>query len=488
VHAGQRARAQNLEMQPAPILPQAPSAPTKTVSSAPLGSFQGEDPVFCLQALLGELPLPNPTRAETHAALLALWRFDQGQSRELSGLSAGLDFLRDPYANDEPLGDWDRPDTELPNAIAAAVTWVACNGDPEDLMTSLEGVCGTMPQSPKPDQRQRGADGPQVVEMPARGRGDALKFHGGSQPPFDRFDQLLRENREFRRAWDHKLSHLPDQSTEAYDQVLVGIALQAGWSNQEVVDLVIAHRRRQPLELETPEPAYFLKLIERAKNDPAAAPGAQAVSGEDPERVQKLIAALNRALGISILKITKYGAVDGTYELTLVDGRKVDLGPAGNVLSHRLTKAGIADATTIVIAPFKQPAWDKICSAIFQCAGPAPIEDAAEQQEMSWWLRSCLANTSIIDVDERDRQALARALRDRAGSWAFQSHTGQLMIHLGGFMSAVHLRCGARPTWKECALRLRKLGFIPGDLEGKDSDGRPRLNIWRAPQGWQADG
>jgi hypothetical protein len=158
------------------------------------------------------------------------------------------------------------------------------------------------------------------------------------------------------------------------------------------------------------------------------------------------------------------------------------------VLSHRLTKAVIADATTIVIASFKQPARDEICSAIFQCAGPAPIEDSAEAREMSWWLRSCIAKTNTVDVDERDRPALAGIIRGRAGSWVFRSHAGQLIIHLGGSMSAIHLHCGARPTWKECALRLRKLGILPGDLEGKDSAGKVRVDIWRAPHGWQVDG
>jgi hypothetical protein len=334
-------------------------------------------------------------------------------------------------------------------------------------------------------------DGPQVVRMPARQEAPELVFDGAGQPPFDRFDQLLRDNREFKRAWDHRLPHLPDQSTEAYDRALANIALQAGWNDQEVVDLVIAHRRRQPMEDANPGAAYFLDVLQRAKDGPDAASPADSpdsVDSEDAERVRKLIAALNRALGISILKVVKYGGNDGTYELTLEDGRKVDLGPAGKVLSHKDTKAAIAGATTSVIAPFKQPQWDKIASAIFKCAGPAPIEDAPEQQEMSWWLRSCVREITVVDVDEHDRAGLAEILRKRAGTWAFHSKTGNLLIHLGGFMAAVHLHCGARPTWKECALRLRKIGFMPCDLEGKDAAGKVRVNVWRSPHGWQVDG
>ena len=172
-------------------------------------------------------------------------------------------------------------------------------------------------------------DGPQVVRMPARQEAPELVFDGAGQPPFDRFDQLLRDNREFRRAWDHKLSHLPDQGTEAYDRVLATMASQAGWCDQEVVDLVIAYRRRQPLEDANPGAAYFLEVLQRAKDGIDAAPADSSDNGdsEDPERVRKLIAALNRALGINILKIVKYGGNDGTYELTLEDGRKLIWAP-----------------------------------------------------------------------------------------------------------------------------------------------------------------
>jgi hypothetical protein len=327
------------------------------------------------------------------------------------------------------------------------------------------------------------SDGPHVVQMPARQDAPELVFDGAGQPPFDRFDQLLRDNREFRRAWDHKLPHLPDQSTEAYDQELANIAHQADWSNQEIVSLVIAHRRQQPLEDTNPDAGYFLEVLQRAKVGPGSAPAAPKEShgSEDPDGARKLIALMNRALKIGIVKVTKYGGNGGTYELELDGGRKVDLGPAVNVLNHRLVKAAIGDATTIVIPPFKQKDWDKFASAIFSCAGPAPIEDAAEQQEMSWWLRSCTREINVVHVDERDRAGLAGIIRGREGSWAFRSQTGNLLIHLGGFMAAIHLHCGARPTWKECALRLRKIGFMPCDLEGKDSDGKVRINVWRSP-------
>jgi len=454
---------------------------TCAVPSRIVGNAEYQSPLLRLQIQLAGESLPMSNSAEIHNALQVLARFDRGEARELSGIAAWLDFLRAPYAEDQPLDAADvlgSEDTELSRTIGAALDWVVANPDEiPDSLAAMDRVIAEM----EPHQVSR----PQVVTLPARGAAPTLVFDQEAQPPFDKHDQLLRDNREFKRAWDHKLTHLPDQSTEAYDQVLANIASQAGWSDQEIVNLAIAHRRQQPLENANPGAAYFLAMLQRTKDGTRTASPADNRSTEDPARVRELIAGLNRALGINILKIVKYGGNDGTYELTLDDGRKVDLGTAGEVLNHRQTKAVIAGATTIVISSFKQPQWDKIASAIFKCAGPAPIEDAPEVQELCWWLRLCVRSTALIDIDERDRAGLARIIREREGSWAFRTHTGNLLIHLGGFMSAIHLKCGARPTWKECALRLRKVRFAPRDLEGKDGEGKPRINVWASPHGWE---
>ncbi|MEN6491727.1 MAG: hypothetical protein ABFC85_07025, partial [Rectinema sp.] len=266
--------------------------------------------------------------------------------------------------------------------------------------------------------------------------GAALRFRADAQPPFDPFIRLC-EDRDFKRAWEHTRRDLPDQSAGSYDLVLAECAVRDGWLDQDVVDLLIAHRARW-IESLNLDGAYYTEVLGRAK---AGASAQTERAATQPANRPDLIAALNRALGIEIVGIVKFGGNGGTFQLELRSGHKVDLGTTATVLNHRHVKAAISDATTDVIPPFKQPQWDKIAAAIFKCAGPAPVEAAPEQMEMDWLLRSRLRDTAILDIDERDRPAMTTVIRDqqKSGVWAFQNHDGPLLIHLGGLLASIHL-------------------------------------------------
>lgn len=331
-------------------------------------------------------------------------------------------------------------------------------------------------------RQERAGDG-KVMQMPTRNV--ELLYRPDVAPPFDAFVQLS-DDREFKKTWAHKRSDLPDQSTEAYDRALAGLAVRAGWTDQQVVDLVINHRTQhvEPLKFGG---TYYTDLLAQAK----AASTANTAAASDESASPELLEVLNRALKIEIRKIVKYGANGGTFELQLEDGHKVDIGDAATVLSQRNVRAAIADATTDVVPALKATQWDKIAAAIFKCAGPAPVEEAPEAMETRWVVRARLRTVAIIDIDERDRAGLARVIRDDAqgsGQWAFRSRDGQVMVQLGGLLAAIRLNHGILWTFKEGGKRMRKLGWKPKDLDGMDAAGRVCINVWVAPQDWGAEG
>lgn len=316
-----------------------------------------------------------------------------------------------------------------------------------------------------------------VTEMPRRS--SELMYREDAAPPFDAWDQLRRE-REYKLIWDHKRPDLADQSTETYDLELAGLVLRAGWTDQAAVDLLISHRREyvEPLNFGT---TYYVDLLARARSS-------EALEGADAGDKSDLIGALKRALKIEIQKVVKHGGTGGTFELQLADGRKVDLGDAAAVLSQRLVRAAVADATTDVIPAMKAAVWDRVAGAIFKAAGPAPIEEAPEQDEARWYVGSYFAHCPIIEIDERDRAALTKIIREAqegGRTTPFKNQDGRLMIHLGGLLYHIRLQHGVLLSFREVAKRLRKLGFTRRDLEGKDdARGKCRINVWVAPREW----
>jgi hypothetical protein len=312
--------------------------------------------------------------------------------------------------------------------------------------------------------------------------GAELVIRPDATPGFDAFQKAC-EDREFKRTWDHKRADLADQSTATYDLELARLALRSGWNDQQTVDLLIWHRATQ---IEPPEDAlYYAALLTEARSS-TVPDGAEKAGGSDV--ASTLLPILNRELGIQIERIVKYGANGGTFELRLASGHKVDLGTTEDVLNQRRVKARIADATAEVIPGFGSVRWDKIARGIFRCAGLAPIEETPEQQEMAWLVRSRLADTTVTDVDEGDRAGLAKIIRHEqvSGGWAFRDTEKRLMLHLGGLLASIRLKHGVLLSYREGGKRLRKMGFIPRDLEGKaDEKGKPRINVWAAPRGWE---
>ncbi len=331
-----------------------------------------------------------------------------------------------------------------------------------------------------PPREQSPPRGGAVVKMPMQQ--DSLIYREDATPPFDAFDRLMRD-RDFKRLWYHQRS---DLSAEARDTELARFALRAGWTDQQIVDLVIYHHSEnlEPLRLHT---SYYRDLLTRAHTDTATDDAGGTV---DQEAVEERLAALSRTLGITIAAIVKYGAVDGIYELQLVDGRNIDLGTAAHVLNQSHVRAKVLDATGSLVPIKSTRIWHQIAQRIVQAAGPAPVEEAPEEAEMRWHLSACVNEAMVEIIDERDRVGLAKILREAQGSghWLFRNQDGRIMFRLGGLLRQIRINHGVLLGFKEAGKRLRKLGFVPQDLDGQDTTGRVCINVWAAPRGWRNEG
>ena len=83
-------------------------------------------------------------------------------------------------------------------------------------------------------------------------------------PPLLKFEALLKANPKFRRSWEQDRKDMTDQSASAYDLSMATIALGAGWSDQEVVSLLICWRRKHGHDLKLRE-NYYGVTLDKAK-------------------------------------------------------------------------------------------------------------------------------------------------------------------------------------------------------------------------------
>jgi hypothetical protein len=91
---------------------------------------------------------------------------------------------------------------------------------------------------------------------------DGITLDPAAEPPFGKFERLQRTSRLFRDLW-HRALAPKDRSQSGFDFKLAMLAADAGWTDAEIVALLIAHRRdggRPPACA-----AYYARTIAQAR-------------------------------------------------------------------------------------------------------------------------------------------------------------------------------------------------------------------------------
>jgi hypothetical protein len=100
-----------------------------------------------------------------------------------------------------------------------------------------------------------------------------LTLHADAEPPASKLLALTRASSKFQATWDGQRTDLSDTSQSGYDLSLATIAALAGWTDQDIADLIIAARRTHG---EKPEKAlrgdYMTRTIAQARRTAAERP------------------------------------------------------------------------------------------------------------------------------------------------------------------------------------------------------------------------
>jgi hypothetical protein len=210
----------------------------------------------------------------------------------------------------------------------------------------------------------------------------------------------------FRNTWFRQRHDLKDQSQSGYDLALADFGMDAGLSAQQIVDLIIQHRRMHGQKQRT-RADYFERTLAKAAEhsngngalpppptpDAAPAPAAppelpanpqpaplQPPDNEPPEQpppVMDPMAAkaamceyISGVLGVRILRIVKVTGKEPTYQLVL-ENAKIELANVGKLLDQNSVRMAIATATNKLTKRLKPKQWDQLA----QCILDALIEE-----------------------------------------------------------------------------------------------------------------
>ena len=269
--------------------------------------------------------------------------------------------------------------------------------------------------------------------------GGGLALDPEAEPSAVRLDALLTADPKFRRSWGQDRK---DQSPTAYNLSLATMAIQAGWSDQEVVNLIICWRRKHGHDLKLGE-GYYEIILSKAK-EPIVMAQAQEQLDEAlllrPEDQSEVLKAnLTTLFRVDIIRIVKYVGEPPVYYMYTKQG-DITLGEISSITSQTKFQNLVAAATDVWIPAVSRKAWDQRIQAILLVCEPIDVGDASHPaQETNAWLEEYLLKKPPREEDEWLKAAEAKQPFIRHGEGP------HLPVRLPEVAGAQHRRAGHLP-------------------------------------------
>jgi len=332
-----------------------------------------------------------------------------------------------------------------------------------------------------------------VVKRPTQiVTGEKLIYSTDAVPPFQKFQALCDAEPKFKNSWDHHRRDMKDQSASAYDMALANIAVQAGWSDQEIANLLIAHRRRYNEDLKLRDSYYrttiataraaFSEEVLNGEIEQLAAPEPAPARDDDGEKRQEppvkqdpaqkkaeicdLLSEKFKLTGpYRIIRLTRYLSEPREYAIEIANGDCIRLGGVVNLIEPHALQVKIAELAGRMIPSFKKNAeWTKIQQLLLDACIDVPVgEEGTNAGLATSWLRAYLAAKPILDSVEDSDETRSPFVRD-----------GRVHVYLADFRRWVHINHGDRVPPKEMGILMRRAGAEPT----KVACGRSSRQVW----------
>ncbi len=230
---------------------------------------------------------------------------------------------------------------------------------------------------------------------------DGFTVAAGSAPPFQKFQAMLDNVDQFAKTWNRERKDFADQSASSYDLSLANQVVRAGWTDQEIVDLLIAFREKHsdPPKLRAD---YYARTLAKARSaldredameridELANSPDAQAIPKD--ERRRQALASLSTVFGFRVNRMTKTIATRPEYHIWTEFGDYA-VGYIAQVTRMASFRDALADATGRWIVVAKNE-WPTIVQTLLDATEELDVgEEATIEGSARAWLRSYLERT-----------------------------------------------------------------------------------------------
>jgi hypothetical protein len=346
-----------------------------------------------------------------------------------------------------------------------------------------------------PIPTQKPASGPQSASKPAsspRPKGNPdhpewpvdFEVRPDADVPMMKFEALMGFDAKVKRTWERKRNDMQDQSASSYDYALANYAVMLGWANQDVVNLLISHRRKHGDDLKLDVAFnYYSRTLYNVRNTQRAHQAVnEVIRGEIEAGSAASAEIIERALGVRLMKIIKHKTTPPEYVLHLAGGEEISVGDAGGLINQDNFRKHIYHATGVLIAKMKNQMWEAVAKNFrLITVEMEAAEESTEMGSLKNWLQTYL-HSQLRFTDN------VRSQHDFALEGAPCVLSGQVHISLNHFRRFLDSHFNERITARALAVRLRRMSAedkVVAIRTGETDSGVTSRNLWTlAPDEW----
>ena len=405
--------------------------------------------------------------------------------------------------------NWKDPENPKP------VITVVADGPRMDLKQLLKQVPEMTDENDLEEPEPAGASNKKASQEP-KPDGSASKWAytmgADAKPPQDKLLAMLDNLPDFRATWElRRKDFTNDNSPSAYDMSLASQAAGAGWTNQEIINLLIAFRVKHGLPLKLRQ-NYFRPTLAKArrsqKNDrsnqrieeivedistepglipdfvpDAAAPTGESTqeseAGDSKQRIRNNLADL---WGFRIRQIIRSMGDPPTFWMATSHG-EITIGKIENLTNQRSFINFVAACTKILIPPARPKEWSQHLKALLYLIEDEDLGPASHpNEEIREWTIQYLEERRI-ESDDR-----VGAMNQRQPFF----HKSRLHIFQDDLREWLRTRLHTDMTVHTLSQRMRRAGFESERThiakDSKDQDNAPSVEEEEEENGNQTGG
>lgn len=320
----------------------------------------------------------------------------------------------------------------------------------------------------------------------------AITIDPEAEPPLRKLEVLLANDRKFKQSWERKRTDLKDTSASGYDQSLAIIAAMAGWTDQEITNLLVYSRVKRGEKLKTdrnPPEKYYVdtiafarkavmeekridSLLDRQQEEPTTSDNDEPAPAA---KHQQLVDTLSEILGFRIQRFVRYVAATPVFRIETRDGSTM-IGTAGCILDFAVFRAKVAGLPSAhVIEPEKRlrARWVQISQMILDACEVEEVGDeATERGAVRSWLRDYFGdNKPVATIQEA--VALKQPFTDDNGFGFFEQ----------SFRHWLSIRWNERIGPKDLGTMFRAAKIFPKIMPVEITGKRTTRNVWYVDPG-----